>query len=106
MSTTANHKSQHVEGEFNIPDPSSNASGARGTYVHIVGNGINGSNLSNAHTLDWSGNAWFAGEVYVGGTSQTEGKQLATTEHVTNLSEKIGTGLCNGDTNGITAYPQ
>ena len=39
------------------------------TYAHIVGNGTAESTRSNAHTLDWSGNAWFAGEVYVGSTS-------------------------------------
>jgi hypothetical protein len=37
---------------------------------------------SNAHTLDWDGNAWFAGDVYVGSTSgsnKDEGsKKLAT----------------------------
>lgn len=32
-----------------------------GTYLHIVGNGKNGR--SNAYTLDWSGNGWFAGTV-------------------------------------------
>ena len=34
-------------------------------YAHIVGNGEE-SARSNAHTLDWSGNAWFAGKVTVG----------------------------------------
>ena len=43
----------------------------KGDYVHIVGNGASSSALSNAHTLDWSGNAWFAGDVYVGSTSGT-----------------------------------
>ena len=47
---------QHVEGKFNVED-------AEGVYVHIVGNGESNSNRSNAHTLDWSGNAWFAGSV-------------------------------------------
>ena len=27
---------------------------------------------SNAHTLDWKGNAWFAKDVYIGGTSQND----------------------------------
>ena len=31
-------------------------------YLHIVGNGLYGQ-PSNAHTLDWDGNAWFAGKV-------------------------------------------
>ena len=56
-----------------------------GKYLHIVGNG-NDDKRSNAHTLDWSGNAWFAGDVYVGsasGTNQDEGsKKLATEEQI------------------------
>ena len=32
-------------------------------YLHIVGNGDDDANRSNAHTLDWAGNAWFAGSV-------------------------------------------
>lgn len=45
---------QHVQGRFNIPDSN---------LAHIVGNGNSDSNRSNAHTLDWNGNAWFAGDV-------------------------------------------
>ena len=32
-------------------------------YAHIVGNGTSSTTRSNAHTLDWKGNAWFAGTV-------------------------------------------
>lgn len=54
------------------------------TYAHMVGNGIADDNRSNAHTLDWDGNAWYASDVYVGGTSQddTNAKKLATEEYV------------------------
>lgn len=38
-----------------------------GKYLHIVGNGTwdNAGNesRSNAHTLDWEGNGWYAGTV-------------------------------------------
>ena len=51
----ASGKNQHVQGRFNIIDSS---------YAHIVGNGDE-TKLSNAHTLDWDGNAWFAGDVTV-----------------------------------------
>jgi hypothetical protein len=44
----------------------------RGKYAHIVGNGWGNGSRSNAHTLDWDGNAWFAGDVYVGGTGQDD----------------------------------
>ena len=55
-STLASSDSQHVQGKYNIED-------ADGKYAHIVGNGSSSSARSNAHTLDWSGNAWYAGTV-------------------------------------------
>ena len=54
--TIASSMCQHVQGKSNIEDKA-------GVYAHIVGNGISNTNRSNAHTLDWSGNAWFAGTV-------------------------------------------
>ena len=91
--TTAKGYYQHVQGISNIPDT---------TSVHIVGNGLSGVQ-SNAHTLDWDGNAWYAGDVYVGSTSGTNkddgSKKLATEEYVTTLvgetpvSEQITTAL-------------
>ena len=47
---------QHAEGAYNIAD-------TENKYVHIVGNGDNNIKRSNAHTLDWDGNAWYAGYV-------------------------------------------
>lgn len=46
---------QHVEGKYNIEDTQSK-------YTHIIGNG-NENNRSNAYTLDWNGNAWYAGSI-------------------------------------------
>ena len=37
--------------------------GNLGKYAHIVGNGGSAHARSNAHTLDWDGNAWYAGSV-------------------------------------------
>lgn len=51
------------------------AANLQGKYVHVVGNGDR-SARSNAHTLDWDGNGWFAGDVFVGGASQDEGVKL------------------------------
>ena len=66
--TTATKPQQHVQGRYNIEDITENG------YAHIVGNGTS-SIRSNAHTLDWDGNAWFAGDVSVGGTyNSTTGK--------------------------------
>ncbi len=65
--------SQHVQGKYNIVDSSNK-------YSHIVGNGSSHSARSNSHTLDWNGNAWFAGDVYVKGANQddTAAIKLAT----------------------------
>lgn len=82
---------QHVQGKYNVED-------GLGKYAHIVGNGTNTDTQSNAHTLDWSGNAWFAGDVYVGSTSGTNkddgSKKLATEEYVdgqmTTINDQLG----------------
>ena len=61
---------QHVEGKGNLID-------ADDKYAHIVGNGrrfddnANETNpqagRSNAYTLDWNGNGWYAGEIEASG---------------------------------------
>lgn len=64
IGTVATGRSQHVQGEYNIIDSKNTiGTGNRGTYAHIVGNGTGANNRSNAHTLDWSGNAMFAGDI-------------------------------------------
>lgn len=60
--TSARGKHQHVQGRYNIDDSDSK-------LAFITGNGTNENNRSNAHTLDWSGNAWYSGDVYVGSSS-------------------------------------
>lgn len=55
-STIASSEYQHVQGKYNIEDTDNK-------YAHIVGNGTNTNARSNAHTLDWSGNAWYAGNI-------------------------------------------
>lgn len=57
--TSARGAQQHVQGRYNIEDTAS-------TYAHIVGNGTSTSARSNAHTLDWNGNSWYAGTVSAG----------------------------------------
>ena len=54
--TNASGQYQHAQGKYNIEDDESK-------YAHIVGNGTSDTKRSNAHTLDWEGNAWFAGSV-------------------------------------------
>lgn len=65
--TIAKGKHQHVQGKYNIEDTANK-------YAYIIGNGTaeitdQEGNIttpqvrSNAHTIDWDGNAWFAGAV-------------------------------------------
>ncbi len=68
--TIASGASQHVQGKYNIEDT---------TSAHIVGNGSNVSNRSNAHTLDWSGNAWYQGNIKTGGTSYNDAPNTVIT---------------------------
>ena len=86
--TSTNYYTATGEVSQSIPDSSK-----KGTYTHIVGNGTSDTERSNAHTLDWEGNAWYSGDVYVGSTSGTnrdEGsKKLATEEFVISQLENF-----------------
>ena len=53
--TRASGDYSHVQGKYNIED-------TENKYAHIIGNGDPVSR-SNAHTIDWDGNAWFAGTI-------------------------------------------
>ena len=55
FNTKASSEDQHVQGRYNIEDKSK-------TYADIIGNGTN-KKRSNAATVDWSGNAWYAGTI-------------------------------------------
>ena len=88
--TIAASKYQHVQGKFNIED-------ALDVYADIVGNGeINAR--SNAYTLDWSGNGWYAGKVTVG-TAPTADMDVATKAYV---DGNAGVTSFNGNTGAIT----
>ena len=71
--TKATHKSQHVEGEYNIADTSTAKADARGTYVHIVGNGTADDKRSNALTLTWGGDLWHSGRLSHGNSVSATG---------------------------------
>lgn len=102
--TIATSMSQHVQGKYNIYDDEEK-------YAHIVGNGTANNAHSNAHTLDWDGNAWFAGDVYVGstsGTNEDEGsKKLATEELVaTKKNKDLIVTYAEGSNFGVTHSTQ
>ena len=73
-STIANGNFQHASGKFNIADDDS-------IYAEIVGNGSDANNRSNARTLDWDGNATYAGKITVG-AGPTNNMDLTTKQYV------------------------
>ena len=85
--TIAKGYSQHVQGKCNIEDTA-------GKYAHIVGNGESETERSNAHTLDWEGNAWYAGKLTQEGTP-TEDKDLVTKKYVDEKTASIDTTINN-----------
>ena len=95
--TIASGKSQHVQGKYNkedIPDTE-----GYGTYAHIVGGGKgpNPSQRKNIHTLDWNGNAEFAGDVYVKTSGvRTNDNKLITTKEMNDAIKKGLDDIVNG----------
>lgn len=79
FNTTAQRKSQHVGGEYNVLD-STGTESTHGTYVEIIGNGTADDARSNARTLDWSGNERLNGDLYVNCNDDSTGgtKVVAT----------------------------
>lgn len=63
--TAAGSAYQHIEGKYNIIDTES-------IYQHITGNGTENIKRHNSHTLDWQGNAVFAGTVSNSGADYAE----------------------------------
>ncbi len=54
--TIARGDHQHVQGKYNVEDTNKK-------YAHIVGGGTSENKRKNIHTLDWDGNAEYAGDV-------------------------------------------
>ena len=87
----ASSQFQHVQGKYNIEDKARK-------YAHIVGNGAGDAKRSNAHTLDWKGNGWYAGKLSQEGTP-TDDKDLATKKY---LDDKINNTLVTTNISGTT----
>ena len=87
----ASSQFQHVQGKYNIEDKARK-------YAHIVGNGAGDAKRSNAHTLDWKGNGWYAGKLSQEGTP-TDDKDLVTKKY---LDDKINNTLVTTNISGTT----
>ena len=83
--TRASSSNQHVQGVNNVIDSS-------GVYAHIVGNGSKKVGRRNIHALDWNGNAYYKGTVYVKGTNpDASGGQEVATKSGWTANKYIGT---------------
>lgn len=67
--------------------------------IIVVGNGENDNSRSNAYTLDSDGNAWFAGDVYVGSKSEIKKDEGS----VKLVKETDTIPIIHGGTNATTA---
>lgn len=98
--TLASSQYQHVEGKFNVEDKDNK-------YAHIVGNGTSKTARKNAYTLDWNGNAWFAGKVTQEGTP-TDDKDLVNKKYVDDVKASITvptkTSELTNDSNFLTEH--
>lgn len=91
MGTIASKNAQSVLGTYNIEDNSATTvhplgDVKLGQYAVIVGNGYEDTTnkeiiRSNAHTLDWQGNGWYAGKLTVG-SAPTASMDVATKQYV------------------------
>ena len=70
--TKATCRYQSVRGAFNKADEEAYTDG-RGNFADIVGGGKSDTDRKNIYTLDWDGNAEFAGKVYSGGVEVAPG---------------------------------
>ena len=94
--TIAVGENQHVQGKYNIKDVKT-AEYPNGKYAHMVGNGTSDYVRSNAHTLDWNGNAWFAGNISSGKYSSVNTSEFANKNiNTTSLQMPIYVGQFDG----------
>ena len=87
---------QHVQGKYNIADTAD-------TYASIVGNGEDNESRSNAHTLDWNGNAWYSGKVSAGTAEAPAANDLVTKKYADDIKSSV-TSTINSHT-GNTSNP-
>lgn len=78
--TVAGSAVQHVQGQYNIID-------TKGKYLHIIGNGTSETNRKNAMTVDWKGNAEFAGDIIANGEKVVTESKI---QNLTNLNIENG----------------
>ena len=82
IGTVSTSNYQHVQGTWNLLDERTDGAKviAGDQYAHIVGNGTSENNRSNAHTVTWSGDGWFARHLTADGNA-TFGTKSSNNKH-------------------------
>lgn len=98
MGTKAIGYVQHVSGKYNQPN---------NNLATIVGGGASDSDRKNIHTLDWSGNAYFAGDVTNGAGVSLNGLKTALDSIQSSYMtyEETTTALNSQETGEINKIP-
>ena len=76
VGTVTNSTAQHAQGKYNVKDEENK-------YAHIVGGGTSDTDRKNIHTLDWDGNAEFAGDVIA---TKEDGNKVSLLEIAESIS--------------------
>lgn len=107
--TVANGENQHTQGKYNVKD-------TENKYAHIIGNGTSDTARSNAHTVDWNGNAWFSGDLKLASEKKlclSNEKNQGYESYATISSDRIslseessmgGRGISFSTSSGIQVY--
>lgn len=88
LGTVTRSMNQHAQGRYNVIDGDDE-------YAHIVGNGTSANDRKNAHTIDWEGNAWYAGNVYAGADRSESNRLVRKSELATSGGGMVGSGEPN-----------
>ena len=96
--TIAAGRYQHAQGKYNVGDSEK---------ANIVGGGTSDTDRKNIYTLDWDGNAEFAGDVYVGPNKEVLAKRSETAPAGFGLGKQAGylvTDLNDARVNGWVCW--
>ena len=98
--TTYNTDSEFISSKWTNQD-------GRMNYAEIVGNGVDINTRSNARALDWDGNEYLAGDVYVNcGSDSTGGSKLPNESRVNQLIASAIGGISSLNIVILQALPQ
>ena len=61
IGTKSTGEASHVQGKYNYYNPE------KDVFAHVIGNGTSDTDRKNIHTVDWDGNAVYAGTVTTAG---------------------------------------